>query len=73
MFKFAALNDRTKGFRFKVLGQQGLVRIRKHKSRGWFKVELGKNECMVMMHFGKATVYWEAEWPARLLYRFANA
>lgn len=60
MFIIAAtkpLNDNTKGFRFNFFGSKGLVRIRKHKSRG-FKTQQGK--CMDMLHLGKITVYREA-------------
>lgn len=50
------LNDRTKGFRFNVLGLKGLTRKRKNLSRGW-KVEL--KACTMALHLGKRTVYVE--------------
>ena len=50
------LNDRTKGFRFNVLGVKGLTRKRKYLSRGW-RVE--PKDCMTAYHMGKRTVYVE--------------
>lgn len=50
------LNDRTKGFRFNVLGLKGLTRKRKQVSRGW-KVEL--KDCTTAFHMGKRSVYVE--------------
>jgi hypothetical protein len=76
MFIIAAtkgLNDNTKGFRFNFFGAKGLVRIRKHKSRGFFKTERG--ECMDMLHLGKITVYRERKdnrTGSRILCHFAG-
>jgi hypothetical protein len=57
IFATKPLTDRTKGFRFNVLGMKGIVRLRKNKSNGWFK-RAGGTE-MSGMHFGKLTVYRE--------------
>jgi hypothetical protein len=64
------LNDRTKGFRFNVLGKKGLVRIRKIKSNGWFKIV--RDDCMTALHMGKVTVYTERKVTERKLYHFAG-
>lgn len=65
-----ALNDRTKGFRFNVLGLKGLTRKRKYKSRGW---GVQRSECMTAFHMGKRTVYLERDRSvARKLHHFAG-
>jgi hypothetical protein len=63
------LNDRTKGFRFNVLGKKGLVRIRKIKSNG-FKIV--QDDCMTALHMGKVTVYTERKVTERKLSHFAG-
>lgn len=50
------LNDRTKGFRFNVLGIKGLTRKRRTLSRGW-RVE--HKPCTTAIHMGKRSVYIE--------------
>lgn len=65
------LNDTTKGFRFNVLGLKGLVRKRKHKSRGLklFK----RDECMTAHHVGKFSLYVERNSKSqRKLFHFAG-
>jgi hypothetical protein len=64
------LNDGTKGFRFNLLGQKGLVRLRKHKSNGWFK-RVSK-DCMTTIHMGKLSVYAEHKATERKLWHFAG-
>jgi hypothetical protein len=65
-----ALNDRTKGFRFNVLGLKGLTRKRKYKSRGW---GIKHDKCMTAVHMGKRTVYFERKVNvARKLHHFAG-
>ena len=63
------LNDRTKGFRFNVMGQKGLVRRRKAKSNG-FKLDAGP--CMAKLHLGRITVYLESKATVRALHHFAG-
>lgn len=70
IFATKALNDNTKGFRFNFFGTKGLVRIRKIKSRGYFKVE--KKQCMTALHLGKITVYKEHAATMRMLRHFAG-
>lgn len=51
------LNDRTRGFRFNVLGIKGIVRRRKTISRG---VSLfNRDKCMTSHHLFKTSVYFE--------------
>ena len=70
IFATKALNDRTNGFRFNVLGLKGLTRKRKYKSRGW---GVQRSECMTAIHMGKRTVYLERKGnPARKLSHFAG-
>lgn len=57
IFATKPLNDRTKGFRFNVLGMKGIVRVRKFKSRGWF-TRCGSDE-MSGRNFGRMSVYVE--------------
>jgi len=65
------LNDTTKGFRFNVLGLKGLVRKRKHKSRG-FKL-FKRDECMTAHHVGKFSLYVERNPKSqRKLFHFAG-
>lgn len=70
IFATKGLNDGTKGFRFNFVGQKGLFRSRKNKSRGW-KVER-TNPCMIAVHMGKRSVYLEHEATARVLRHFAG-
>ncbi len=70
IFATKALDDRTKGFRFNFMGSKGLVRFRKVKSRGYFKVE--RKKCMTALHLGKITVYREHTASKRPLQHFAG-
>lgn len=65
------LNDDTKGFRFNVLGLKGLVRKRKHKSRGLALFQ--RDKCMTGHHIGKFSLYIEHKGNAqRKLFHFAG-
>lgn len=70
IFATKALNDDTKGFRFNLMGTKGLVRFRKYKNRGYFKVQ--KLDCMTALHLGKITVYREHKATPRKLQHFAG-
>ena len=63
------LNDGTSGFRFNVLGQKGLVRKRKSKSR-----PLGKSmgSTMDVYSMGKFSIALEKKRPSRKLAHFAG-
>lgn len=63
------LNDGTKGFRFNIFGQKGLVRLRKRKSNG-FNVKT--DDCMTRINLGKLTVYMERGATIRRLRHFAG-
>lgn len=69
IFATKPLNDRTKGFRFNVLGKKGLVRKRKYKSKGWHIVH---DDCMTAVHMGKLSTYFEHKKTVRLLRHFAG-
>ena len=69
IFATKPLCDRTKGFRFNVLGVKGLTRKRKLKSRGW---HIHKDNCMTAIHMGKRSVYIERNQPKRKLHHFAG-
>lgn len=69
IFATKSLNDRTRGFRFNMLGQKGLVRIRKKKNNGW---KIVHDNCMTAIHMGKATAYFEHKKPERKLHHFAG-
>lgn len=62
------LNDRTNGFRFNFLGNKGVYRKRKTKTR------YGKSQGDVMTgyHFGKRSLYVEQASTKRKLYHFAG-
>lgn len=65
-----SLNDGTRGFRFNVLGQKGVVRLRKKKNTGWRIIH---DECMTAVHMGKLVVYFEHKRkPERKLRHFAG-
>ena len=65
------LNDDTKGFRFNVLGLKGLVRKRKHKSRGLALFQ--RDDCMTGHHIGKFSLYVERNPQSkRKLFHFAG-
>jgi len=64
-----SLNDGTKGFRFNVMGQKGLVRIRKRKSNGYKVIT---KDCMTAVHLGKITAYFEHKATIRILKHFAG-
>lgn len=69
IFATKPLNDRTRGFRFNILGKKGLVRLRKKKNNGWRVV---KDDCMTALHMGKLTAYVEHKKPQRKLHHFAG-
>ena len=64
------LYDGTKGRRFNLLGQKGFFRLRKNTSRGWFKNEIG--DTFSQYHFGKFTIAFERNAPAKQLRHFAG-
>jgi hypothetical protein len=63
------LNDRTKGFRFNVLGLKGLTRKRKVKSLPW---AIKNDDCMTAIHMGKRSIYFERKVTPRKLAHFAG-
>ena len=63
------LNDGTSGFRFNVLGQKGLFRMRSDKSLPRAK-RVGPT--MNAYDMGKFTLYLEKKRPARKLAHFAG-
>ncbi len=69
IFATKPLNDGTSGFRFNALGQKGLVRKRKSKSR-----PLGKTvgTTMNVYSMGKFSIALEKKRPARKLSHFAG-
>lgn len=69
IFATKSLNDRTRGFRFNMLGKKGLVRLRKKKNNGWRVVH---DNCMTAIHMGKLTAYFEHNKPERKLRHFAG-
>jgi hypothetical protein len=64
-----SLNDGTQGFRFNVLGLKGLTRKRKRKNNGWKVIA---KDCMMIVHMGKRTVYFEHGATIRKLRHFAG-
>lgn len=67
------LNDGTQGFRYNFLGMKGLVRKRKFKSRGWFKLQ--RQGSMHGLHLGRITIYREHaanKKTKRILHHFAG-
>lgn len=65
-----SLNDGTLGFRFNIFGKKGLVRRRKHLSRGYGMVRSG---CMDVLHLRKLSVYVERKHNVRRkLHHFAG-
>ena len=69
IFATKPLNDGTKGFRFNFLGKKGLVRIRKRKNNGW---KITHDDCMSVVHMGKASAYFEKKKTERKLHHFAG-
>lgn len=63
------LNDGTRGFRFNVFGQKGLVRIRKRKSK---PIALDRKPCMTRLDCKKVSVYFEHTETNRALHHFAG-
>ena len=57
------LNDGTKGRRFNVFNKKGFFRLRKDKSRGWFKTDEGAT--FNQYHFAKFTIAIENEIPLK--------
>jgi hypothetical protein len=64
------LNDGTKGRRFNVFNKKGFFRLRKNKSRGWFKTNVGAT--FKQFHFGKLTVAFEKAMTQKPLNHFAG-
>jgi len=69
IFATKPLNDGTRGFRFNLLGQKGLIRKRVWTKRGW-KREEGK--CTNAYHMGKVSLYLEHKETPRRLRHFAG-
>ena len=69
IFASAPLNDGTKGFRFNVFGQKGLLRLRKRKNNG-FNVKA--DVCMTRVNMGRLSVYFEHGATVRKLRHFAG-
>lgn len=69
IFATKKLNDGTRGRRFNVLGQKGLVRIRKKKNNGW---NVSKDDCMTRINMGKVSLYLEHNATIRMLHHFAG-
>lgn len=63
------LNDGTRGFRFNIFGQKGVLRLRKRKSNG-FNVQT--KDCMTRINLGKLSVYFERSATIRRLRHFAG-
>lgn len=63
------LNDGTRGFRFNVFGQKGLLRLRKRKSNGF---NIKSDSCMTRVNLGKLSVYFEHSATVRRLRHFAG-
>lgn len=70
LLKIRALNDNTSGFRFEVLGNKGLYRKRKVKSR--YGINLLQGDTFAQVHIGKRSLYLEQITPTRKLFRFAG-
>lgn len=68
--KIRALNDRTTGFRFQVLGNKGLYRKRKNLRR--YGVDMLKGDTFMQIHLGKRSIYIEQVTPLRKLFKFAG-
>jgi hypothetical protein len=64
------LNDGTKGRRFNILNKKGFFRLRKNKSRGWFKTSEG--DTFKQYHFGKFTMAFEKAMTVKPLNHFAG-
>lgn len=69
IFATKPLNDRTRGFRFNIVGKKGLVRLRKKKNNGYRVV---KDDCMTAIHIGRLTAYFERNQTERKLRHFAG-
>lgn len=63
------LNDGTKGFRFNMFGQKGLIRMRKRKNNGY---NVKADTCMTRVNVGRLTVYFEHGATVRKLRHFAG-
>lgn len=64
------LNDGTQGNRFNFLNQKGFYRVRKNKSRGWFKTQRGST--FMQLHLGKLTIGLERKNSSPKLRHFAQ-
>lgn len=69
IFATKPLNDRTKGFRFNIMGLKGLTRKRKVKYIQW---GIKHDDCMTAIHMGKRSVYFEHNETIRKLAHFAG-
>ena len=63
------LNDRTRGFRFNILGKKGLLRLRKRDTRPMGRV-IGST--MNVYSIGKLSIALEKKRPTRKLAHFAG-
>lgn len=63
------LNDGTRGFRFNILGQKGVLRLRKLKSNGF---NVTSKDCMTQINLGKLSIYFEHGATIRRLRHFAG-
>ena len=64
------LYDGTRGRRFNILNQKGFFRLRKEKSRGWFKTQKGST--FMQLHLGKLTIGLERKNSSPKLRHFAQ-
>ena len=69
MIKIKELNDRTNGFRFKVLGVTGLTRKRQSGNR---KYGFHSGGTMGGVQMGRRSIYIERKNPIRGLYNFVG-
>jgi len=58
IFATKRLNDGTKGFRYNALGLKGVVRMRKHLSRG---CSLKQGKAMKVLHLWRFSIYFETK------------
>ncbi|CAB4124879.1 hypothetical protein UFOVP59_55 [uncultured Caudovirales phage] len=63
------LNDNTKGFRFDFIGNKGIYRVRKFKSRKLAFEAVG--DTFFAIHMGKRSLYMQQTEPLRALHDFA--
>ena len=63
------LNDNTKGFRFDLMGNKGIYRVRKFKTRKLAFEVVGTT--FFAIHMGKRSLYMQQNEPLRALHDFA--